>query len=157
MNRWLSVLFFLLLFATAHATSLQVQVETTPLRDLPSFLSPVIMDLGYGQKVDLVQEQADWKRIRVTGSKTTGWVHGSALTEKTIRLSAGNAAATGVDADELALAGKGFSEEVEGAYRAENQSLDYTMIDKMEAIVVSPEEAKAFLKEGGIIPKGDGK
>jgi hypothetical protein len=58
-----------------------------------------------------------------------------------------SATSASASTDELALAGKGFSEEVERSYRAEGE-LDYDSIDKMEESVVSTGELRSFIVEG---------
>jgi len=55
---------------------------------------------------------------------------------------------------EVAMAGKGFNEEVEKNYRTGNKNLDYDGVDKMEKIVVSQPEIEKFLNEGGLTPEG---
>ena len=50
--------------------------------------------------------------------------------------------------EELALAGKGFSEEAENAYKASNANLDFDAVDAIEAIVVSEADMKDFISEG---------
>ena len=54
---------------------------------------------------------------------------------------------------ELALAGKGFNQDVEGEFKTRHQDLDYAVIDRMEQIVISPEQIQEFLREGGLKPK----
>ncbi|MDY0164454.1 SH3 domain-containing protein [Desulfobotulus sp.] len=148
------ILILLLVGATALASTLQVQVRSTPLREMPSFLSGVIMEIHYGQPVEVLAVQKDWQRVQVLGTRTIGWVHGSALTDRKIELASGDALSGRVSADELALAGKGFSPEVEAAFRAENQTLDYQALDRMEKIKIRPEESAFFLEVGGIEPRG---
>jgi hypothetical protein len=47
----------------------------------------------------------------------------------------------------VALAGKGFNQEVENAYKS-GGSLNYGDVDKTEAITVTPDELYAFITEG---------
>ena len=54
--------------------------------------------------------------------------------------------------DEVALAGKGFSQEVETAYKKQNRSLDYAWVDRMATFKVTDAEALRFLQEGGLEP-----
>lgn len=148
-------LFIVLMTATGvMAASLQVHVRSTPLREMPSFLSGTIMEIHYGQPVEVLSEQNDWRRVQVQGTETTGWVHAKALTDQKIELASGNALSGKVSADELALAGKGFSPEVEAAFRTENQGLNYADINRMESFTVSPEESRVFLQTGDLHPKG---
>ena len=57
---------------------------------------------------------------------------------------------------EVALAGKGFGPEVEAKYKERNPTVDFSPIDKMEDMVVSPDGMKKFLKDGGILPAEGG-
>jgi hypothetical protein len=56
-------------------------------------------------------------------------------------------------AREVAMAGKGFSVEIESAYRLE-AGLDYSLINRMEARKISPEDLLRFLDEGRLA-RGD--
>jgi hypothetical protein len=58
------------------------------------------------------------------------------------------------DSDELALAGKGFNKQVEGAFRSKNPHMDFTWVDKMEAMEVSQEEIQRFLEDGELLKQG---
>jgi hypothetical protein len=76
-------------------------------------------------------------------------MHSTALTSKKIVLKAGQAnVGTSVTRDEIALAGKGFSEEVEAQYRKTNKNLDYTWINRMEAMKVSSGQIEDFITGG---------
>lgn len=139
--------------ARAGGEFYSLQIRNGALRATPSFLGKVSAKLAYGDRVELLAEQGPWSRVRAEGARE-GWIHASALSEKRIVLSAGDesleAAASG---DELALAGKGFNAEVEAEYRTRHE-MDYTWVDRMETFRVSPEDAAAFLAEGGILPEG---
>jgi hypothetical protein len=52
-----------------------------------------------------------------------------------------------VSANEVALAGKGFNQEVEDAYRNQG-NLNYADVDLVEAITVSEDDLRRFLEEG---------
>ncbi len=84
-------------------------------------------------------------------------MHASALTTKSIVLKAGAAnVQTSATGGEIALAGKGFSEEVEKQYKSLNPNLDYAWVDRMEKFQVSPEQMQAFLKQGNVVPAEGG-
>ena len=53
----------------------------------------------------------------------------------------------------MALAGKGFSAQVEADYRRGHGG-DYAAIDRMERITYDPATLLAFLAQGGIKPQG---
>jgi uncharacterized protein YgiM (DUF1202 family) len=153
-KRWLS-LTLMVLTATALAAgpvAMSVQVKSGQLRDTPSFFGKVVAPLNYGDRLQVTEQQGDWSKVSLPGGQT-GWVHNSALTKKKIALKAGDQnAQTVASGDELALAGKGFNSDVEADFKAKNRNVDFTWVDKMEKIKVTPESKQEFLKEGGIQP-----
>ena len=54
--------------------------------------------------------------------------------------------------DEVALAGKGFTPEVESGYRAKHPEMDFAQVDKVESYKVDPAALQAFIKEGDLKP-----
>ena len=54
--------------------------------------------------------------------------------------------------DEVALAGKGFTPEVESGYRAKHPEMDFAQVDKIEGFKVEPATLQAFIKEGDLKP-----
>ncbi len=140
----------------AASEKMSVQVKTSQLRAKPSFLGGVVATVVYADRVTVAGKQNPW--LKVTDARgRTGWIHQSALTKKRIVLSAGAAdAGKGVSGEELALAGKGFNSQVEAEFKAENASIDFTWVDRMEAFRVTPDEASAFLAEGKVEPAPGG-
>ncbi len=140
--------------ALAVAGVMSIQVRTGKLRTRPSFLGQVTASVGYGDRVTVLDEKSGWIQVR-TGNGQTGWIHNSALTEKKVVLNAGQGdVATGASGSELALAGKGFNDEVEAEFRSENPDLDYTWVDRMETFRLTPEQARRFLATGKIASPG---
>lgn len=142
----------------ASSKTMSVQVKTGQLRATPSFMGKIIANLNYGDQVDVRGEQSGWIKAALKGKSQEGpegWIHSSALTTKRIILQAGaedvEKAAT---SDELALAGKGFNEQVEGEFRAKNKDIDFAWIDKMEQQSVSPAQVQAFIQQGELRPEG---
>lgn len=134
---------------------MSVQVKTGQLRLTPSFLGKIVARLYYGDRIYVIEEKGSWRRVGLSGGAAEGWIHASALSPKKIVLQAGaKDVETAASSDELALAGKGFNQQVESEFRAKNPNLDFTWIDKMEAFVVSENEMKQFLKKGGLSPEG---
>ena len=154
-RRWLPLLLPLLAVAAWAATQmLSVQVRSGQLRERPSFLGKVVTSVEYGDRMTVLSARGGWTKVR-NGDGKTGWIHTSALTEKKVVLRSGDAdVATGASGEELALAGKGFNDEVEAEFRTENPDVDYAWVDRMEEMNVSAEDAADFLEEGGIEPKG---
>ena len=54
--------------------------------------------------------------------------------------------------DEVALAGKGFTPEVENGYRSKHPEMDFAQVDKIEGFKVDPATLQAFIKEGDLKP-----
>jgi len=131
--------------------TMSVQVREGQLRITPSFLAEIIAKPAYGDRVEIIQDKGPWKKVVNRGVQ--GWMHISALTAKNIVLKAGAAnVQTSATGSEIALAGKGFSEEVEKQYKNLNRNLDYAWVDRMEKFQVSPKQMQAFLKEGSVMP-----
>jgi len=152
----LSLLLFNAAWAAEGRQGLSVQVREGQLRSTPSFLGKIVARPSYGERVALIQAQGDWRKVALS-SGIQGWMHATALTTKAIVLRAGAAdVQTSATGGEIALAGKGFSEEVEKQYRSLNPNLDYSWVDRMERIQVSPEEMLAFLKQGELVPAEGG-
>jgi len=141
-------------FAEPQKT-MSVQVKEGQLRSVPSFLGKIIANPSYGDRVAIIEDQGAWKKVAIGGVQ--GWMHATALTTKTIVLKAGTQnVRTSATGGELALAGKGFSEEVEKQYKNLNHNLDYAWVDRMEKFQVSPEQMQAFLKQGNVVPAEGG-
>jgi len=135
----------------ASSRTYQVQLRETSLRTTPSFLGKITATLRYGDRVMILQERGAWKKIAVSGTRREGWVHGSAITTKVLVLKSGTQSVkTGATSSEVALAGKGFSEQVEKEFKKKNKGLNFTWVDRMEAFKVSPTQIEAFLEEGSL-------
>jgi hypothetical protein len=153
-----AVFFFLALAGyawPAGAETLSVQVKEGQMRSTPSFLGTIVARFPYGERVVLIEDRDGWKKV--SGKGVQGWMHSSALTTKTIVLKAGaENVQTGATGGEIALAGKGFSEEIEKQYKGQNKNVDFTWVDRMERFKVTPEEMQAFLKQGQVVPMEGG-
>lgn len=131
------------------ARMMSVQVQTGQLRSSPSFLAGIVGELAYARQVQVLEERAGWVRVAVPGTSLSGWMHGSALSSRRIVLQAGaedveRAATTG----EIALAGKGFNEQVEREFRSRNPNLDFRRIDHMQASTPTMAQVRRFAQEG---------
>jgi len=142
--------------AWSAQTGMSVQVRNGVVRETPSFMGKVIGKVAYGDRVTVLGHEQGWAKINAAG--LTGWIHDSALTRKHIKVGTGTRdAAVTASGDELALAGKGFSKEVEQEFRADNRDVDFTMVDRMEKIVVPDQKIIAFLEAGNVHPLHKGR
>ncbi len=138
----------------AGDSKMSVQVREAQLRDKPSFLGKLLGTAEYGDRVDLQASQGDWLCVNLPDGRS-GWMHNSALTAQKVVLRAGEEQARlSASSDELALAGKGFNSDVEAQFKKNHQNIDFSMVDKMEKIKITPSEKNAFLKAGNLIPQG---
>jgi len=134
---------------------MSVQIKEGTLRSRPSFLGGIVGRVAYGDRVVIRGRQGSWLKVGFEGQSVEGWIHSSALTSKKIVLRAGDQdVRQAASSDELALAGKGFNQQVEDAFKTKNPKVDFSWVDKMEQIVVSQNEMQAFLQEGNVTPKG---
>ena len=129
--------------------NMSVQVQTGQLRSNPSFLGAIVAEVSYAQQVQVLEERAGWMRVSAPGIATAGWIHGSALSPRRIVIQAGDAdvrraATTG----EIALAGKGFNQEVEREFRTQNRDVDFSVIDRMQSTEVPISRVQQFAREG---------
>ena len=140
----------LAIFATAAATTqMSVQVRNCKVRATPSQLGKVVATVEYGSKVTAGELKNGWYPV-TTASGVKGYLHESALSTKKIVMKAGTGDAnTGVSSDEVALAGKGFNEQVEAKVKAEGK-LDYTWVDKMATFKVTEDQIKNFRAQGNL-------
>ncbi len=151
MKKWCLMASLLLVGASAWAAKeMSVQVRDGQLRNRASFLGAVVANVTYGDRVTVHAEQAGWSEVS-TAAGARGWIHGSALTPKRVVLTAGASdAQVGASGAEVALAGKGFSQEVEAEYKKQNRNLDYTWVDWMGQQTRTAEQLVQFLKQGGL-------
>lgn len=133
----------------ANPRMMSVQVKTGQLRATPSFLGTILAEVAYAQQVQVLDDKNGWMRVAVPGKNLQGWIHNSALSAKRIVLQAGaddvqRAASTG----EIALAGKGFNQQVEDQYRAQNKNIDFSWVDRMQQASVPMARLRRFAKDG---------
>ena len=128
-----------------------VQVRDTELRSSAGFLSPIERRLSFGEEVSYLDERSGWVQVALPESETTGWVHAGALKEnRSTRLHLeGESTTRTVTSREVALAGRGFSENLENDY-GEQRELDFAAVDELEADAVGAEEIVGFVEEAGL-------
>ncbi len=138
------------------AETLIVKVKTTYLRKEPLFYSQTMAALQAGQTLEKISSQGSWLKVK-TSSGLIGWVHASAVQQKKFTLLALNKTVkTKTSAEEVALAAKGFNKQVEDKYRARHKNLSYAWVERMLRFRLTPDQIKAFLKEGKLAEFGGG-
>ncbi len=144
----LAIVCALAVLARAAPETMSVQVRTGQVRASPSFVASVLAELPYGTQVEVVETSSSWLQVKLPDGRS-GWMHQSALTRERLQLRAGTTdVASGARVNEVALATKGFTHQVETAYRQQRPDLNFAWVDKMESFRVSAAEIQAFLHGG---------
>lgn len=126
-----------------------VRVLTAKVMAAPKFIGKSSGDVSRGQQLTVAEVKGDW--IRVTGGGgSSGWVHKTNLTERAVTLSSkpGGEGKGAASRDELELAGRGFTPQVEDQYRQKNPKLDFSHVDNIEKTSVDLAKLEAFIADG---------
>ena len=121
----------------------------------PNFSGTPIAPVPSGTEVNVVTISGDWYQVEYQGNK--GWMHRQAFAQVQAPTPSlpGMLFGGGVQqtkSDEVALAGNGFTPEVEASYRQKNPSANYAQVDQVESFQVDSAKLQAFIKEGGLKP-----
>ena len=140
-------MFFLVMILCASAMvfsqsqgTMYVAVQSAEVKSSTGFFSKVVGNLALGTAVMAIRENGKWIEVRAENS-LSGWVAAASLSSRRITGS-GHSASAG----EIALAGKGFTQDVEAEYR--KNGLDYSAVDSMENLVIPREELLKFVTDG---------
>jgi hypothetical protein len=133
--------------AVAKARVLNVQVKQCEARASASPLGTVVGTAAFGDEMVVLEEKGAW--VKVTRPGLTGWMHTSALTKDKVKIQGGQAdAQVKATSGEQSLAGKGFTKEIESAFRDKNKNADFAWVDKMEEYKVTQPQSQDFAREG---------
>lgn len=161
MRKLIAVLTVLLVLSPIFAFDVgdepAVSVREGELRSAPGFLARVTTRIDYGESVKILEIRGDWLRVRTAGSGDEGWLHSTVVAGKEeLRLErADGTTAGGVSSREIALAGRGFNEQVEAQYKSD-KGLDFTLVDEMEEYGRPVEELAAFFADAGMTVEDGG-
>ena len=121
-----------------------VSVRVGELKTGPGFLARTVAQLEYGESVEVIEVASDWVKVRVRATGAEGWLHNTAVAgvrEMQMDLSSTSSART--TTREIALAGRGFNEQVEARYKSD-KGLDFTAVDEMEEYQVAVADLATF-------------
>jgi uncharacterized protein YgiM (DUF1202 family) len=130
------------LTAQSSGSTMYVGVKKADVRSSTGFFASLRGTLELGAPVTVLRSREKWAEIRSANPALSGWVASAALTGRRV-----SASGFTPGAGEVAMAGKGFSGEVEQIYR-EGEQLDYSAVDAMESFTVPEGELYTFLAEG---------
>lgn len=154
MKKNLFCLFLLMFFSTIccfgaskDSKYLYIAIDSAPLKVKPSASSKTVETVEYSSAVCVIKTQKNWSYVQlVNDDSIEGWIPTSSLTTKKLKQK-GKAASA--NADEIALAGKGFTSTVESIY-AEESSLSFSDVDLMENFGLPFEDIVFFAEDGSL-------
>ena len=129
----------------ARGGTLYVSVRSLELKSSTGFFASNRGTINHGDQVTVLQVSGRFVEVRYVRSPfTTGWAPAASFSARQVV-----AGATGTaTASEVALAGKGFNQDVEQSFRNQNRNLNYADVDRVEAIRINEAELRRFLEEG---------
>ncbi len=140
-----------LIAAAAYADvgdTLYVNAKEVSVRGGTGFFSGTLGEVYYGDRVTITAEKDKWVQIMPESNPSLkGWVSSDVLTKKKIIVRNGQNAVN-ASADELALAGKGFSAEIENSFKGSKGGLRYDLVDQIEQNKVPEQELYTFIVDG---------
>jgi uncharacterized protein YgiM (DUF1202 family) len=145
------IVFCLALFISGMAAAqvsrggtLYVAVKSAALKSSTGFFASNKGTLNYGDRVTVLQVSGKFLEVRsVSNSSLTGWVASANFSVRPIV--SGTSSTT--SSKEVAMAGKGFNQEVENSYKSQ-KNVNYADVDKTESAKANEAELKRFLEEG---------
>ena len=151
----ITLLFLAVMSSVALAASVRVITQEGVIRKDRRFFSPPVIRASYGSVLEEKGRQGDWLRVNYRGRE--GWIHKGAVQEQkfeTTSLAKGTAQET--SQDEIAVAGKGFTPEVEKAFREKNPNMRYDQVNKVENFNLDEQRIQSFIRAGGLKEPGGG-
>lgn len=136
----------LALAAPKVGSSVTIRVLSAKVMKAPKFVGAAEGSVSRGDTLTVKQVKGDWYRVE---GNFNGWIHKSNVTEGKVALSSKPGGSGGnVNRDEVELAGRGFTPEVEKQYKDKNPNLDFSHVDAIEKTAIDPAELEAFMTEG---------
>ena len=139
----------------ALAATVKVITQEAVIRQDKRFFAPAVARAPYGSVIQELSREGDWLRVSYQGKQ--GWIHVSAVQEQKFQLSSlAGGQAQETSHDEVALAGKGFTPEVEKAFREKNPKMRYDLVNQVQSYKVDEQKLQAFLRGGSLKEPGGG-
>ena len=136
------------LAAPKVGSTVTIRVLTAKVMKAPRFIGAAAGDVSRGDQLTVKEVKGDWYRVE---GAVAGWIHKSSVTEGKASLSTqAGGGSGGVNRNEVELAGRGFTPQVEQKYRQEHPDLDFSHVDAIEKIAVDPAALEAFVTAGGM-------
>jgi hypothetical protein len=124
-----------------------VRVMSAKVMKNPKFIGAAAATLSRGDQLKVKEVKGDW--YRVEGAQS-GWINRTSVMEGGVALSSKPGGGGGASRDEVELAGRGFTPDVEEQYRGSHPDLDFSHVEAIEQTQVDFAELEAFVTEGGL-------
>jgi hypothetical protein len=122
-----------------------VAVNTAELKSGTGVFASTVANLNYGDRVTVLQTSGRFAEVRSDANPSLrGWTAEANLTSRQVV----PGAADGATGREVAMAARGFNQEVENSFRNQNQNLNFAGVDSVEALTIDINELRLFLEEG---------
>ena len=143
----------LMLASMGLAATVKVITQEAMIRKDKRFFAPVVVRVPYGEMIQELEREGDWLRVSYQGKQ--GWLHISAVQEQKFSLSSlAGERAQETTREEVALAGKGFTPEVENGFRSKNPKMRYDLVDQVQSYKVAEQQLQAFIRSGNLKEPG---
>ena len=142
--------------ASGWGEVLKVTQPNQSLYPDPDFASAPVASVPVGAELSVERQAGDWYKVEY--QEKIGWINRQAFpTPQTGSKFSLSGLLTGkpvkeTSSDEVALAGKGFTPEVESSYRTKHPEMNFAQVDRIESFKVDPATLQAFIKEGELKP-----
>jgi hypothetical protein len=138
----------LMLGGVKTGSEITVRVMSAKVMKAPKHIGSASATLSRGDQLKVVEVKGDWYKVEGAAS---GWIHKTSVMEGKVELSTTpGGGGSGASRDEVELAGRGFTPEIEDTYRSSNPELDFSHVDAIERTGIDPAELEAFVAEGGL-------
>jgi len=136
--------------APKKGATITVRVLSAKVMDNPKFIGKTVAQVSRGAYLTYQDKKNGWYQVQTADGKT-GWIHKSAVLEKKVQLSSKmGQAGSGASQEEIELAGRGFTKDVEEKYRSEHGDLDFSHVDNIEALQMDSETVARFAAAGQV-------
>lgn len=138
-------------WAVKKGDTVTVRVISAKVMTNPKFIGPVAANVSRGDFLTVEEVKGDWYKVKAPGGES-GWINRTSVADSKVNLSSkpGGGGSGGASQDEVELAGRGFTPEVEGEYKQKHPEMDFSHIDAIESAVTDPEVVAGFVDKGGL-------
>lgn len=136
-----------MLFGAPKKPTRYVTSEKAEVTEKASGKAKSVATLSLGDSVTLLDDKSKkgWSQVSLDSDPSiTGWVPSSLLSAK---MKSADGKEVTADAKQIALAGKGFTEDIEKAY-SEQFNVNFDEVDRIEKFGLSEEATLDFMEKG---------